>query len=85
MRRFSQNGDRMKIIRKFKSGKTKIQHDDVVIFVKRYSYSHQHGMVVRSNQRILSESEVVEAYELATGKEAKSYYREFENWNVVEG
>ena len=74
----------MEIIKKFKSGKTKIQHDDIVIFVKPYSFGAEYGMVVRCTESDLSESDVKTAYELATGGKANYLQGEGTRWEVRE-
>ena len=60
-------GNKMEIIKKFKSGKTKIAHDGITIFVKPTG----EGEIIRSNTRKLTEKEAAAALLLATGKTAK--------------
>ena len=72
----------MEILKKFESGKTKVQHGDVVIFVKPYMFGSESGMIVRSRSRVLTRDEVETAYKLATGEKAKGCRVNGNNWEV---
>ena len=59
----------MEIIKKFKSGKVKVSHNDMVIFVKPCGIGSKNGMRVHAGTDQLSETEAKEAYKLVTGKD----------------
>ena len=73
----------MEIIKKFKSGKTKIAHDGITIFVKPIAGE---GEIIRSNDRKLTEKEATAALLLATGKTArwmKEWSDNSNNWESI--
>jgi len=74
----------MEIIKSFKSGKTKVNHNGVIIFLKPCGKGAETGMRVHAGTDHLSEYEAKEAYALVTGKDCLCR-EDGRAWFIIEG